>query len=140
MTNPIFPCLWFEDNAKEAVDYYCSVFPNSTITAENTYVINCMLNGAKFMFLKGNPNRNFNDSASFVITCENQKEIDYYWQKLTDEGQEKMCGWCTDKFGVSWQIVPYNIGELLFSPTNGQNAVQAMLQMKKIDVERLLNA
>jgi predicted 3-demethylubiquinone-9 3-methyltransferase (glyoxalase superfamily) len=141
MTEPIYPCLWFDGNAKEAATFYCGVFKNSSIKSENPMVVIFDLNGSKFMGLNGGPQFKFNEATSFVVNCADQAEIDYYWQKLTaDGGNESMCGWLKDKFGVSWQIVPANMGALLMNPNNGQRAMQAMMQMKKIDIATLQNA
>lgn len=99
------------------------------------------LNGKKMMGLNGGPEFKFNESVSFVIECENQDEIDYYWTRLTaDGGQESMCGWCKDKFGVSWQVVPAILGKLMSDPEKGQRVVQAFMKMKKFDIKTLENA
>jgi predicted 3-demethylubiquinone-9 3-methyltransferase (glyoxalase superfamily) len=140
MKSPIFPCLWLDDNAKEAADFYCSVFPNSRILEENPLVIIFELNGSKFMTLNDNKELKFNDSMSFVINCETQEEIDYYWEKLTDGGEESMCGWLKDKFGVSWQVVPWNIGELLSDPARSERIMNAVLKMRKLDMNIINNA
>lgn len=279
MKNPIYPCLWFDGKAKEAADFYCSVFTNSKITAENPMVVTFESAGQKFMCLnggpmftlnpsisffvmcgteaeidntwnkltdggfvlmalgeypwsekygwvqdrfgvnwqlalgqlsevggkftpsllftekqdgkaeeavhfytsvfdnssiagilkyaEGEPNRtgtvkhaqfkldknvfmagdggsthqfSFNEAISFVIDCENQEEIDYYWSKLTEGGEESQCGWLKDQFGVSWQIVPVILGELMKDPERSQRVVQAFMKMKKFDIEALLKA
>jgi len=141
MTNQIYPCLWFDGQAKAAAEFYCSVFPNSKITHESPIVVNWELNGEKFMGLNGGPQHKFNEAVSFVIPCENQEEIDYYWSKLiSDGGAEDMCGWCTDKFGISWQVIPAILGELMSNPEKGQRVVQAFMKMKKFDIEKLKNA
>lgn len=142
MAKSIYPCLWFENEAKAAADFYCSVFPNSRILNESPIVVNWEINGRKFMGLNGGAAKfKFNDSVSFVIPCEDQKEIDYYWEKLTtDGGKEGMCGWCVDKFGVSWQVVPTVLGELMSDPARSQRVVQAFLKMKKFDIEALRQA
>jgi predicted 3-demethylubiquinone-9 3-methyltransferase (glyoxalase superfamily) len=137
MTEPIYPCLWFDSQAKEAAEYYCSVFKNSKMITSNPMVAVFEIEGKKFMCLNGGPNFKPTDANSYVVSCENQSEIDYYWNRLTaDGGQESMCGWLKDKFGFSWQIIPYNIGNLLSRP----GAVQAMLKMKKLDIAGLENA
>ncbi|MBY0434610.1 MAG: VOC family protein [Cyclobacteriaceae bacterium] len=279
MTNPIYPCLWFDGNAKAAAEFYCSAFPNSKITADTPMVVNFELDGKKFMGLNGGPqfkfnpsisffaicetesevdsvwnkllkdafvmmplnnypwskkygwlrdtfgiswqvmmgdaeqmggkiipafmftgsqagkaesamnfyaaifrdskikdiNRylagehdvegtvkharfhlgkenfvamdssaphafEFNEAISFVLECGKQEEIDYYWGKLTEGGQESQCGWLKDKFGVSWQIVPTILGKLMSDPTKSQRVMAAFMQMKKFDIEKLLNA
>jgi predicted 3-demethylubiquinone-9 3-methyltransferase (glyoxalase superfamily) len=135
MVHQIFPCLWFDGNAKEAAGFYCSIFPNSKILEENPLVVTYEINGSKFMALNGGNQFKFNDSISFVISCENQQEIDYYWEKLTDGGEESMCGWLKDRFGVSWQVVPRNIGELLTDPIRADRIMKAFLQMRKLDID-----
>lgn len=142
MTNQLYPCLWFEDQAQEAAAFYCAVFPNSKILNKSPMVANVELNGMHFMLLNDNrPPNVFTESISFVITCKDQKEIDYYWEKLTaDGGKESMCGWCSDKFGVSWQVIPSILGELMSNPEKSQKVVQAFMKMKKFDIEKLKKA
>ena len=145
--NTPFPMLWFESRAAEAAEFYTSLLPNSEIAHTEYYpedvpggepgsvlTVDFSLNGARFTALNGGPHDVFNDSVSFVIPCEHQDEIDRLWDALTaDGGQESKCGWLKDKFGLSWQIVPENIAELLST----QAATQAMLQMKKLDIAAL---
>ena len=141
MTKQIYPCLWFDGQAKAAADFYCSVFPNSKITDANPMVVSWELNGKKFIGLNGGPAFNFNEAVSFVIPCENQQDIDFYWSKLTaDGGSEGNCGWLKDKFGVSWQVIPTILPELMSHPEKSQRVVQAFLKMKKFDIETLKNA
>jgi|SRR6187549_3247929 len=140
MTHPIYPCLWFDGQAKEAADYYCSIFKKSRITAENPMVVMFELNDSTFMALNGGPHFTFNEATSFVVNCDTQEEIDYYWNKLTEGGEESMCGWLKDKYGLSWQIVPSILGKLVSDPEKGQRVVQAFLKMKKFDIQTLLNA
>jgi predicted 3-demethylubiquinone-9 3-methyltransferase (glyoxalase superfamily) len=140
MTKEIYPCLWFNGQAKAAAEFYCSVFKNSKVTVDTPMVVNFELNGKKFMGLNGGPNFKFNESVSFVVDCETQEEIDYYWNKLTEGGSEGQCGWLKDKFGVSWQIVPAILGKLLSDPGKSQRVVQAFMQMKKFDISKLINA
>lgn len=141
MKNPVYPCLWFDGNAKAAAEFYCSVFKNSSITQDTPLVVTFDLNGRKFMGLNGGPQFTFSEAVSFVVECDNQADIDYYWNKLTtDGGQESMCGWVKDKFGVSWQIVPSMMGELMADPEKGQRVMQAMMKMRKLDIEKLKNA
>ena len=143
----ITPFLWFDSNAEEAVDFYLSVFKNSRRfglfrnETEGTHVpkgsiltIAFELEGQKFTALNGGPYYKFNEAVSFVVRCDSQAEIDYYWSKLsTGDGQ---CGWLKDKFGLSWQIVPARLSELIEHP----RAMQAMLQMKKLDIAELERA
>lgn len=138
--NSIYPCLWFDGNAKAAAEFYCSVFENSKITADTPIVVNFELNGKKFIGLNGGPMFKFNEAVSFVVDCETQEEIDYYWDKLTKDGQESQCGWLKDKFGVSWQIVPTILGKLMADPSKTQRVVAAFTQMKKFDIEKLVTA
>ncbi|HEV8283557.1 MAG TPA: VOC family protein [Chitinophagaceae bacterium] len=141
MTKQIYPCLWFDGQAKAAADFYCSIFPNSKIINDSGMVVNFELNGQFLMGLNGGDNFKFNEAVSFVIPCKDQEEIDHYWYKLiANGGQEGNCGWCKDKFGLSWQIVPTKLGELMSNPENGQRVVQAFMKMKKFDIEKLINA
>ncbi len=140
MTDPIYDCLWVDGKAKEAAEYYCSVFKNSKIISENPLVVIFELNGRKFMGLNGGPMFKFTEAVSFVIDCNDQEEIDYYWNKLTEGGEESMCGWLKDKYGLSWQVVPKILGELMGDPVKGQRVMQAFLKMKKFDIQTLLNA
>jgi predicted 3-demethylubiquinone-9 3-methyltransferase (glyoxalase superfamily) len=138
MTQSPYTCLWFDGNAKEAATFYCSVFPNSQITSDNGMTIGFELNGTKMMGLNGGPQFTFNEAISFVISCESQEEIDYYWEKLTNEGEESMCGWLKDKYGVSWQVVPTQLGSLMSDPEKRQRVIEAFLKMKKFDLNALL--
>jgi len=141
MINPIHPCLWFDGNAKAAAEFYCTVFKNSQITQDTPMVVMFELNGRKFMGLNGGSQFKFNESVSFVVECADQKEIDYYWEKLTSGGgAESMCGWLKDKFGLSWQIIPESIGRLMADPVRGQRVMQAVLKMKKLDLKTLEEA
>lgn len=141
MKNPVYPCLWFDGNAKAAAEFYCSVFKNSRITQDTPLVVTFDLNGRKFMGLNGGPQFTFSESVSFVVECDNQADIDYYWNKLTaDGGQESRCGWVKDKYGVSWQIIPSMLGELMADTEKGQRVMQALMQMGKLDIEKLKNA
>lgn len=140
MTKQMYPCLWFDNQAKAAAEFYCSIFPDSKIIADNGMVVNFELNGQFFMGLNGGDNFRFNEAVSFVITCKDQKEIDYYWDRLTaDGGEEGHCGWCKDKFGLSWQVVPAILAELMSAPGKGQKVMQAFMKMKKFDIEGLIN-
>lgn len=140
MNNSPFPCLWFDGQAKAAAEFYCPVFKNSKITADTPMVVTFELNGNRFMGLNGGPNFKFNEAVSFVVNCETQDEIDHYWSKLTEGGQESMCGWLKDRFGVSWQIVPTIMSKLMTDPEKAPRVMQAFMKMKKFDIETLLNA
>jgi predicted 3-demethylubiquinone-9 3-methyltransferase (glyoxalase superfamily) len=139
MTYPIYPCLWFDNQAKAAAVYYCEIFPNAKITSENHMVVNFELNGNKFMALNGGPQYKFSPATSFVIECENQEEINHYWDRLGEGGIYNQCGWLDDKFGVSWQIVPKILGDLMADPEKSPKVIQAFMQMQKFDIETLLN-
>lgn len=140
MNKEIYPCLWFDGNAKEAADFYCSVFKNGKIISANPMVVIFELNGKKFMGLNGGPHYHFNEAISFVVDCDSQEEIDYFWEKLTENGVEGQCGWLKDQFGVSWQIVPTILGKLLSIPEKSSKVVEAFMQMKKFDIEKLMKA
>ncbi|MDO8726676.1 MAG: VOC family protein [Candidatus Methanoperedens sp.] len=155
----ITPCLWFDNKAEEAANFYTSIFKNSKISNSTRYgkegyeihgkkegtvmTMDFEIEGQKFLALNGGPEFKFNEAISFIVTCKTQKEVDYYWEKLTaDGGQESVCGWLKDKYGVSWQIVPEMTDKLVGDPTSekSQRAMKAMLQMKKIDIEGLKRA
>lgn len=138
MTEPIYTCLWFDGNAKEAATFYCSVFKNSKIVADTPLVVKFDLNGRTFMGLNGGPLFTFNESISFVVECADQEEIDYYWEKLTEGGLESMCGWLKDKYGVSWQIVPAILGQLMADPEKAPKIFAAFRDMRKFDIASLL--
>lgn len=140
MKNLLYPCLWFDGRAKEAAEYYCSIFKDSKITSENPMVIMFELNGTKFMGLNGGPQYKFSPANSYVITCDTQEEIDHYWEKLGKGGTYNKCGWLDDKFGVSWQIVPSILGKLLSDPEKAPRVTEAFLKMTKFDIETLLKA
>ena len=141
MNNQLYPCLWFDGRAKEAAEFYCTIFPNSKISHDGGMVVNFELNGQPFMGLNGGKKFTFNEAVSFVIPCKDQGEIDHYWYKLiADGGSEGNCGWCKDKFGLSWQVVPTILGELMADQQKGQRVVQAFMSMKKFDIESLKNA
>ena len=154
MSQRITPFLWFDSNAEEAANFYVSVFPNSEITEVSRYgeagpraagsvmVVSFRLDGQEFAALNGGPEFTFTEAVSFSITCANQKEVDYYWDKLTDGGEPGPCGWLKDKFGVSWQVVPTLLTEMLQDEDRqrADRVMQAMLQMGKIDVAKLEEA
>ncbi len=150
----IVPSLWFGDNnCEEAIEYYLQVFPNSHLESIEYYpdekidehfngmagkVITAVfyLNGEKFIALDGSPYFHFNEAISFTVECKDQEEIDYYWEKLSHVPEAEQCGWVKDQFGLSWQIVPENMGELLKT----ESQIQSMMQMKKIIIEELKSA
>lgn len=148
MLQKITPNLWFDGNAKEAVEYYTSVFPGSTIRSTEYYptsaeegladfqqdlagkelVIEFELAGMHFTAINAGPDFSFTEAVSFAVTCKDQAEIDYYWEKLSAVAESEQCGWCKDKFGLSWQIVPEAMGELMQRP----GAYLKMMNMKKL--------
>ena len=140
MTHTIYPCLWFDGQAQEAAVFYCSVFNKSKIISQNPIVTAFELNNTRFMALNGGPQYKFSPANSYVITCDTQDEIDYYWEKLGEEGEYGMCGWLDDKFGVSWQIVPSILSELMTNPTTAPKVTQAFMRMTKFTIEELLSA
>ncbi|QYO75406.1 VOC family protein [Devosia salina] len=146
----IMPCLWFDDRIDDAISFYTATFKEAQVLEVQrqapdapafTAVIE--LAGQKFMLLNGGPRFTFNESVSFVIETDGQEETDYFWNRLTsDGGEESMCSWCKDKFGLSWQVTPKQLMAALTGPDrDGANrAMQAMLQMKKIDIAAIENA
>jgi len=140
----ITPFLWFDNQAEEAANFYVSVFKNSKIgnvvrNNGSVLVVNFSLDGQKFNALNGGPQFKFNEAVSFVVHCDAQDEVDYFWEKLTAGGEESMCGWLKDKFGLSWQIVPDVLPKLLSDPdpAKAQTAMAAMMQMRKIVIADL---
>jgi len=141
MKNEIYPCLWFDGQAEAAAEFYCSIFKTSKITSRSPLVVTFELNGQRFMGLNGGPQFKFNEAVSFVVNCHTQEEIDHYWDHLTaDGGQEAPCGWLKDKFGLWWQVVPSNIGQLLADTEKGERAGKALMKMKKLIKAELENA
>ena len=146
----ITPFLWFDTQAEEAMNYYVSIFKNSKVLSVQrqgpdgpVFTVTFELDGQEFMGLNAGPRFKFNESISFFVNCENQQEVDEYWNKLiADGGEESMCGWCKDKFGLWWQIIPRQLGELMgdSDPEKSQRVMQAMLQMQKIVVADLEKA
>lgn len=145
MLQKITPNLWFDGNAKEAVEFYVSVFPNSKVISTSYYpkeglldfqkglagkelTIDFELSGNRFTAINAGPEFKFNEAVSFLITCEDQDEIDYYWEKLSSVPEAEQCGWCKDKYGLSWQVVPKGMEGLMNNPSAFAN----MMQMKKI--------
>lgn len=156
----ISPCLWFDNQAEDAAKFYTAIFKNSRILevarygeagreihgrpAGSVMTVAFELDGQSFTALNGGPVFKFNEAISFQISCQTQKEVDYYWEKLSAGGDAnaQQCGWLKDKFGVSWQVVPTILLEMILDPDSkkSQRAFQAMLQMKKIDIETLKRA
>ncbi|RYG23150.1 VOC family protein [bacterium] len=150
----ITPFLWLDGNAEEAASLYVSLFPNSKITNVSRYgeegpgpagtamVVNFELFGQSFIALNGGPMYKFTEAVSFMVNCETQEEIDRYWSALTEGGEEVQCGWLKDKYGLSWQITPTALGELLGDPDPEKTGrvMQAMMGMVKLDIADLCNA
>ena len=159
-THTITPCLWFDDQAEEAVNFYTSIFKNSRIVTISRYgeagrevhgkppgsvmTVAFELDGQGFTALNGGPIFKFNEAISLQVDCQTQQEVDHFWEKLSQGGDEKaqQCGWLKDKYGVSWQIVPAALVEMITDPDpgKGQRVMTAMLQMKKIDIGGLKRA
>lgn len=151
----VTPFLWFDTQAEEAVNFYVSVFKNAKITTVTRYneegarqvgqkkgavmTVAFQLNGQEFVALNGGPMFQFSPAISFVVNCDTQQEIDHFWSKLSEGGQTQPCGWLQDKYGVSWQIVPTKLGDLMSGP-NAERVMNALLQMSKIDIAILQNA
>ena len=151
--NQITPCLWFDNQAEEAAVFYTSIFKNSKIEDISRYgkegfevhgqkegtvlTVSFQINGQSYTALNGGPIFKFDESVSFQVFCDNQAEIDHYWYKLVEGGSEGQCGWLKDKFGLSWQIVPSMLPELMSNPKTSGKVMEAFMQMKKFDIEKL---
>ena len=147
----ITPNLWFDTESREAAEFYVSVFPNSEIRTVSYYneagprpagtvlTVDFVLDGQEFTAINGGPEFPFTEAVSLLINCADQNEIDYYWAKLSEGGEEGPCGWLKDKYGLSWQVVPAGIAQLMSDPDVGRatRAMKAMLGMKKLDVAAL---
>ena len=150
----IMPCLWFDANAEEAVNFYTSLFENSKVLSMSRYgdagpgpkgsvmVAKFELEGQEFMALNGGPRFQFTPAISFLVNCKTQEEVDGLWEKLSAGGKTQPCGWLQDRFGLSWQVVPTILGELLADkdPKRSERVMKAMLQMSKIDIAALKRA
>ncbi len=156
MANQITPCLWFDNQAEEAASFYTSIFKNSKIDSISRYgkegfeihgqkegtamTVGFQINGQSYTALNGGPIFKFNEAVSFQVFCDSQDEIDYYWYKLSEGGQESQCGWLKDKFGLSWQIIPSILPKLMTDSTKAGRVTAAFLQMKKFDIQKLIDA
>jgi predicted 3-demethylubiquinone-9 3-methyltransferase (glyoxalase superfamily) len=150
----ITPNLWFDTQSEEAAEYYCSIFPDSKIRNVSYYgeagpreagmvlTVDFVLDGQEFTAINGGPEFTFDEAISLLINCSDQEEVDYYWTKLSEGGEEGPCGWLKDKFGLSWQVIPEEMETLLTDPdqARAQRAMKAMLGMGKIDVAALYAA
>ena len=148
------PCLWFDGQAEEAAEHYTSIFPNSSIGDVTRYgpnmpmpegsamTVSFTLDGQEYVGLNGGPQFPFTEAVSFQIICADQEEADYYWDRLTEGGEESQCGWLKDKFGLSWQVVPSELMALLNDPDRGraQRAGEALMIMRRIDVGEIRRA
>jgi len=154
MQPKIIPNLWFDTEAEEAADFYATVFPNSRVVTKTHYpedapreagmvmTVEFELDGQRFVGINGGPQFSFDEAVSFQVTCESQEELDYYWERLSEGGQEGPCGWLKDRFGLSWQVVPKGMDEVFADPDpeRARRAMQAMLKMGKIDIAELRRA
>ena len=150
----ITPFLWFDNNAEEAANYYVSVFKNAKILnvaryneagpgpKDSVMTVQFELNGLEFVALNAGPTFKFTEAISFVVNCETQEEVDYYWERLSDGGEKSHCGWLKDKFGLSWQVTPTILGKLMADkdPGKAKRVMETMLQMDKLDIEPLQRA
>jgi predicted 3-demethylubiquinone-9 3-methyltransferase (glyoxalase superfamily) len=151
MPQKITPNLWFDTEAEDAANFYVSVFKNSRIVSTAHYTeagprpagevmtVEFELDGQRFVGINGGPEFKFSEAVSFQINCDDQEAIDYYWDRLTDGGEEGPCGWCKDKFGLSWQVTPTGMDELFSHPdkSRADRAMRAMFEMKKLDIAAL---
>lgn len=148
----IAPFLWFENQAEEAAKFYTSVFKNSKITQVSRYpeggpapagsvmVVSFELDGREFLALNGGPQFKFTEAISMVVKCKDQAEIDYYWENLSQDGKEVQCGWLKDKFGLSWQVVPAEMGKLMGTPEKAARVMAAIMKMIKLDIAAMERA
>ena len=155
-THQISPCLWFDNQAEEAANFYVSIFKNSKIESVQRYgkegfehhqqtegtvmTVSFTINNQKFMALNGGPLFTFSEAISFQVFCDTQEEIDHYWTALTKDGKEVQCGWLKDKYGISWQIIPSELEELMSDPSRAGRVRNALFLMKKLDIATLKNA
>jgi len=156
MNHQITPCLWFDYQAEEAASFYVSIFRDSKINTVSRYTkegfethgqkegtvltVDFQINGQRFTAMNGGPIFTFNEAVSFQVFCDTQEEIDTYWSKLTEGGSESECGWLKDKYGVSWQIVPAILPQLIANPAKAESVMKALMQMTKFDISKLLEA
>ncbi|WP_454780419.1 VOC family protein [Legionella sp. WA2022007384] len=149
----ITPCLWFDNQAEEAANFYISIFKNGNIEKTSYYgkegfeihkrpagsvmTVIFNLNGQKYMALNGGPHFKFNEAISFIVNCDTQEEIDYFWKNLSKGGEEGPCGWLKDKFGVSWQVTPTVLDQLMQNPATSGKVMNALLKMNKLDIASL---
>jgi predicted 3-demethylubiquinone-9 3-methyltransferase (glyoxalase superfamily) len=156
MKNQFTLCLWFDNQAEEAARFYTSLFKNSKIESTSRYgkegfeihgqpegtamTVSFTINGQSFTALNGGPVFKFNEAISIQVFCDTQEEIDHYWSKLSEGGEESQCGWLKDKYGLSWQVIPSILPELMSDPERSGRVTEAFLKMKKFDIEKLKRA
>ncbi len=154
--HPITPCLWFDHQAEEAARFYTAIFPNSSIGAISRYTregheihgqeagtvltVEFKLDGHSFTAMNGGPLFKFTEAVSFQVFCDTQEEIDYYWSRLTEGGEESQCGWLKDKFGLSWQVVPAILPQLISDPQRAERVMKVLMPMKKLEIDKLVGA
>ena len=145
----ITPFLWFDGRAREAADFYTSVFRNSRILsvsqlgsgpAEGAHFVSFELDGQGYTALDGGPTFQFTPAISFAVSCKTQDEVDHFWERLSEDGEQEMCGWLRDKFGVSWQVVPTALSEFMSDPSKSPSVMEALLTMRKLDIQQLQEA
>ncbi len=139
----ITPCLWFDGQGEAAANFYVGIFPNSRVTTVSSMVVAFELDGNTFTALNGGPQFKFNEAVSFQVACADQAEIDHFWNRLSDGGDPsaQQCGWLKDKFGLSWQVIPANMGAFFTGdPEGAKRAADAMMTMKKIEIDGLQRA
>ena len=146
MPKSITPFLWFDSQAEEAAQHYCSIFPDSRIVgvlrtpgSETVLTVDFELAGQRFTAINGGPHFTFDEAVSFVVECADQEEVDRYWERLTDGGEEGSCGWCKDRYGLSWQVVPAGMVDLFRDEDRerARRAIEAMYGMRKLDIAAL---
>lgn len=138
----ITPFLWFDGKAEEAAKFYVSVIKNSKVTSVTPMIVTFVLDGQEFMALNGGSQFKFNEAISLFVNCESQEEVDELWEKPSEEGKKGQCGWLKDKYGLSWQIIPSALGEMMGDkdPQKAKRVMESMLQMTKIDIAKLREA
>lgn len=140
MTKKLYPCLWCNNNAKEMAEYYLAIFPEAKILGENPAVVTVEIFGEKIMLLNGGDVHKLTEAVSMVIECDTQEEIDHYWDSLTREGKEIECGWCKDKYGLCWQVVPTILGSLMSDPAKMPKVMEVIMKTKKFNIQELVDA
>ncbi|WP_305982902.1 VOC family protein [Roseivirga thermotolerans] len=135
--NGPYTCLWYNNEAQQAAEFYCSLFEHSEHLGGNGFMALFRLNGQQYMAMNGGPTYHLNPAVSLVVECANQQEIDHYWATLSEGGNPGRCGWLTDKFGLSWQIIPSVLGRLMTNPKTAPRTQKALMRMTKIEIDDL---